>query len=530
MKKMMLALACAAAFAVSAEEWGYVGFEGFDVGAFTYGNADSVGMRQNSKDDNFLYASSSGSEDGSSVVAYDGVPSLPAGSPKAVGENYLSLSTEGGTLWRSLNAPELNGSDTDIANGTWEFGAAVDASEKSIYIDTMVQFTPTEDGSEPDVGEDAKLALWLNVATDDAGNATTNLCVRGAQIDQDGVSTPTTFTIVNKADIVPGKWYRLTVEAIAAIDPDDEIGLGVSASGFIVMLDGEVLVADKCTFDDTVEISDDADYSDLVKKVVGNKVFANIKGDDDSTLTAVGFKGSGAIDEFLVTDAAPTFDAVITTVDFTLAWGEGVSAVKYTIEGASEQDAVNGQAIKVDAGKKVTVAATPADWYVIASGTGDVTVDGNQTVTVEATLAESPSALEISADPNIKTADLKAWADGKATIDQLKASAFVTESFLLNTASLLTAAPTLKIENVEVTDDGKMNIVVSATGDGQTVDMEKINGQLKIMSGDTLDALATATASIAGEDLVANDGKATVTVDSGKFAKVSVDVKEASAE
>lgn len=527
MKKMMLALACAAAFAVSAAEWGYVGFEAFDVGAFTYGNADSVGICKNSKDDNFLYEASSGSADGSSVVAYDGAPSLPAGSPKEVGEKYLSLSTEGGTLWRSLNKPELNGTDTDIANGTWEFGTAVDASEKSIYIDTMVQFTPTEteDGSESDVGDDAKLAIWLNVATDESGAATTNLCVRGAQLDYAGNASATTFTIVNKTDILPGKWYRLTVETIASLDPDGD-QYGESIPGFIIRLDGEVLVADKCTVtDDVKELYADADVSDVFAKVLANQAFASIKGAEVAALTAVGFKGSGAIDEFLATDVEPTFDAVITTVDFTLAWGEGVSAVKYTIDGASEQDAVNGQAIKVDAGKKVTVAATPADWYTIVSGTGDYTVNEGQEVNVTAALAESPSNLGISADANITTADLKAWADGKATIDELKASGFVTESFFLNTASLLTAAPTLKIEDVEVTDNGKMNIVVSATGDGSSVDMEKINGALYIMSGDTLDALETATKSIAGADLVANDGKATVTVDTGKFVKVSVDAK-----
>lgn len=526
MKKMMLALACTAAFAVSATEWGYVGFEDFATGAFKYGSADSNGVCQNSDDDNFLYEASSGSTDGSSVVAYDGAPSLPAGSPRTVGEHYLSLSTEGGTLWRYLNAPWLNGTDTEGELGTWEPSEAVDASENPIYIDTMVQFTATEDGSEPDVGEDAKLAIWLNVATDESGASTTNLCVRGASLDDGFVASATTFTIVNKSDIVPGKWYRLTVEAIADIEPDDEYGLD-PISGFIVRLDGDVLVADKCTVPDAVKDEcKDMDISEILQNVFDNKVFANIKGDADSTLTAVGFKGSGAIDEFLATDAEPSFEAVITTVDFTLAWGEGVSAVKYTIDGGAEQEAENNKSFKVENGKTVTVAATAADWYAIASGTGDFTVNGEQTVTVTAALAEAPKDLGISADGNIKTADLKAWADGKGlTINDVKASGFVSESFFLNTDALLTSAPTLKIEDVEVTDDGKMNIVVSATGDGKSVDMENINGGLYIMSGDTLDALKVATRSIAGDDLVANDGKATVTVDGGKFVKVSVEAK-----
>lgn len=542
MKKMMLALACTAAFAVSATEWGYVGFEGFATGAFKYGSADSKGVCQNSDDGNFLYEASSGSTDGSSVVAYDGAPSLPAGSPKTVGEHYLSLSTEGGTLWRYLNTPELN-EDTEVELGTWVPTEAVDASENPIYIDTMVQFTATEDGSEPDVGEDAKLAIWLNVATDESGASTTNLCVRGAcLLDEEFAAEAATFTLVaedgTSPSVVPGTWYRLTVKALTVCDWGDEESHSVVA-GFQVMLDGKDLKAKENPFSETVLgalTEENGVAPGIITLVNAGKVIPSLEdsvrdsgsGISDKTLalTAVGFKGSGAIDEFLATDVEPSFEAVITTVDFTLAWGDGVSAVKYTIDGGAEQEAENNKPFTVENGKTVTVAATAADWYAIASGTGDFTVNGKQTVTVTAALAESPNALGISADGNIKTADLKAWADGKGLkIDQVKASSFVSESFFLNTDTLLTSAPTLKIEDVKVTDDGKMNIVVSATGDGKSVDMEKINGGLYIMYSDTLDALKVATRSIAGADLVANDGKATVTVDGGKFVKVSVEAK-----
>lgn len=531
MKKMMLALACAAACAASATEWGYVGFENLDVGLMTYGDPDSVGTSQNLVEGNFLYAASSGSTDNSSVVAYDGAPSLPAGAPKAVGEKYLSLSTEGGTLWRSLNSPHLDG-NVEVEKGTWVDGEAVEVPENGhLYIDTMVQFTPTEDGSEPEVGEDAKLAIWLNVAEVD-GVSKTNLCVRGAVISSDGQGTPTTFTIVDGPDVVPGKWYRLTVEMISYIDDDGAI-LGQQIPGFKVSLDGTVLTADKCTLTtELIDLIGDMELPEVLQDALAKKVFANIKGAEASALTAVGFKGSGAIDEFLATDATPEFVPTFTTVEFTLAWGEGVSAVTYTIEGEEAKSAENGAAIDVVSGKKVTVAATPVDeWYGITSGVGDFTVSEKTTVIVEAGL-KPMTELNIPgfSGSAASTTDVKRWADGKKlALDDVKACPFAYQSYLLNT-SLLTAAPTLKIDDVAVAGD-QMTITVSATAGGTPVDLEDIFGVLFVQTGDTLADMTTATPVKKVGDNKQTDGKLTVTLDVGKkFVKASINENPPAAE
>lgn len=532
MKKMMLALACAAACAASATEWGYVGFENLDVGLMTYGDPDSVGTSQNLVDGNFLYAASSGSTDNSSVVAYDGAPSLPAGAPKAVGEKYLSLSTEGGTLWRSLNTPTLN-ADVEVEKGTWVDGEAVEVPEAGhLYIDTMVQFTPTEDGSEPEVGEDAKLAIWLNVAEVD-GVSKTNLCVRGAVIAEDGSETPTTFTIVDGPDVVPGKWYRLTVEMVSSIDGDAVFGQQVP--GFKVSLDGTVLTADKCTLtDELIETLHEMELSEVLQDVLAKKVFLPIKGLGASALTAVGFKGSGAIDEFLATDATPSFVPTFTTVEFTLAWGAGVSAVIYTIEGEEAKSAENGTPISVVSGKKVTVAATPVDeWYGITNGVGDFTVSEETTVTVEAGL-KPMTELNIPgfSGSAVSTTDVKRWADGKTpklALADVKACPFAYQSYLLNT-SLLTAAPTLKIDDVAVADD-QMTITVSATAGETPVDLEDIFGVLFVQTGDTLADMTTATPVKKVGDNKQTDGKLTVTLDVGKkFVKASINEDSPGAE
>lgn len=541
MKKTMLALACAAVCVAGAETINSVDFENYTGSKLMSDGYDDFGNQDSSKV-YFTYDKSNGSEDGSTVVAHDKEDAPTGWTEKAFGSKYLALSTEGGTLWRSIKEAVQ-----ETEAGKWNAITPQEVpADTGLYIDTMVQFTPTEDGSEPKIGEDAKLAIWLNVATADDGTATTNLCVRGGIFDGNAsVFNPTNFTLVTATksapDVRPGKWYRLTVRALRLSNAGGGGGEDVWLSGFQIYLDGELLEveANESPFGADLEMGissafalDDPDFNLL--SVIPSLV--NLA-PDVPALSAVGFKGSGAIDAFLVTTTAPSFTAaVVTTVDFTLTWGEGVSSVTYTIEGETEaKTATQGTAIEVESGKKVTVAATPADWYKITDGIGEFTVTEDTTKTITAVL-DSLANLKITGfDPSVSTTDVKGWADDKKiSLDALRSSSYAYNSFLLNT-DLLTADPVLTIDDVTVAN-GKMTITVAAktssAENASAINLEDIYGILYVKTGDTLDEMKSTEVPFIvktgdNKDL---DGKLTVTLDAGKFAQVKIGAKPQSAE
>ena len=126
MKKMMFAFACASTLALFADvEAPKADFEGYGANVDKIGGFDETGSTTGDIFWSFLGAT--GTTDGSSVKSYGG-DNLAKPAKGDVGENYLELSTEGGTLWRSLNPAD---------NGT-VLGEGQDLTEADIYVDTMV--------------------------------------------------------------------------------------------------------------------------------------------------------------------------------------------------------------------------------------------------------------------------------------------------------------------------------------------------------------------------------------------------------
>ena len=303
MKKLLFATALVASAAAFADPISAISFEGYTAGfQFTNGQAekDETGTDKQTGP-YFLYF---GEDDGSSVKAFGGenaaAPNITRplafanASPNA---NYLDLSTEGGILWRSI-------SDTIQEGGTNKLGLAQTVPSDGIYLDTLVQFTPTEDsGNPPDV--DAltdKLAIWLNVDSSGA-SPVTNLMVYAAVVDDSGNPTPTMFTITNKT-VNAGEWHRLTVKAIADICE----GSGIPA--FQIKVDGDVLMSDTRTLStEFIEYIDGFTYETDIKN---GALFASLLGGGvgvTPTLTAVGFKGSGALDDIVWTEEDPFANA-----------------------------------------------------------------------------------------------------------------------------------------------------------------------------------------------------------------------------
>ena len=384
MKKLMFAtalVASAAAFAdVSPTALNAISFEGYSADA-TFANGDTEKDESgNDKTSTGPFFYFDGEGDASSVKLFTTGDAGAANCPRpyyfqgvSPAAKYLELSTEGGTLWRSINAiTETKGGEGEPT--TYGLGTGQAIAADGTYLDTLVQFTPTEDGGAPELTQDDKLAIWLNVDS----NGVTNLMVKAAVLDLENSAppAPTTFTITNKA-VSAGQWYRLTVKAI----PD--IAAGEGYPGFQIKLDNQLLVSDTLTMTaESISLveSTGADVTDLQN----GAVFASLGGmDDNPTLQGVGFKGSGALDDIVWTE--DDLFAIPAGIDFTLTWPSGLTAVSYTvgngepvaISGTSPltiHDLADGATVKfvvqnADGAQKTLTGTTGTDQGIDATGT-----------------------------------------------------------------------------------------------------------------------------------------------------------------
>ncbi len=361
MKKLMLAtalVASAAAFAdpavlqagspESMSALNAISFEGYTAGD-TFANGDPEKDEEGTAQSGNGYFFYEGDGlDGSSVKAFGGdnatAPNITRpryfamATPNA---NYLDLSTEGGVLWRSINAI-IQGGTPEAP--TYSLGNEKAIAADGIYLDTLVQFTPTEDGGTPEVTSDDKLVIWLNVDSS-GGSPVTNLMVRAAYIDDSGTSTsatPSNFVVNTASPIVAGQWYRLTIKAIADATQcktkNGEYNLS-GITGFEIYLDGVQLAATTTTIGNGYidRATDSGEYgwldqgtdADFVTYLQSGKMFPSLKGETSTdTIQGIGFKGSGALDDIVWTEDDP-FAAV--ALQFTLTWPAGVTPVSYTI-------------------------------------------------------------------------------------------------------------------------------------------------------------------------------------------------------
>ena len=459
-------------------------------------------------------------ESNSSVVSNDATTASTIATKRtdyykdANNANYLALDTEGGTLWRSLDTitSETVGEDT-----TYGLGAAQAVASTGTYLDTLVQFTVTEDEA-PTLGEDDKLAIWLQ-----ADEGTTNLLVKAAVVSDQGDRTETTFTVTGTT-VNPGTWYRLTVKAIADIT-DGEL-----VPGFQIFLDGNLVTADKPTL--TAEylalLDTDSHYADLV----ACKYFASLK--TTTTLQGVGFQGTGAVDEIVWTEDNPIPAAV---VEFTLTYsGDSnvtqLGAVTYTIDGGEAQTPTEG---KIPDGASVSIAApTFASGYQLAA----LTVDGTPvasptfpytfTMAADTTVAITSEPIPVSyptyvgEDAALKT-QYDTWKQAVGFDDS--STSTHEKQFLLNVDEETTVADdALQIDSITENATAGWDIVVSTTVTGAALsDGSKTtyNGYLLVKAADTLAGLASATP-VAYPVTAVTGGKVSITVTSGKFMKVEL--------
>lgn len=445
MKNLTFALACASTFAL---------FAAIDVPKADFENY-AVGAKVSDTDEPdkqfpyWLYEGASGSDDGSTVKAYgDENLAAPAGS----GQNlkYLELSTEGGTLWRSLAAG--NPAGTDIAG---KLGAAQVVPDGGLYIDTMVQFTPTEDGGAPEVAKDNdgnyidKLAIWLDVNSE---TGTTNLCVLARSYDYNGsdlATDPTRYTLVaadgSEMAIQPGVWYQLTVKATKIVA---NASLGM-IPGFQIFVDGKAMKATKAPVSEALrEVIQSLLSEENSALLARNELFPSLAtmggGEDPATLQAVGFKGSGALDNLAITEAEPQ---PTPGPEFEVDWGaSGVTAVwGATPPTAAELAAIQAWATANGLSAAQVAGETGAAAYLLGMTTVPSEVPALSITSIDQTAGGWTVTVACSAQPDLSK------VNGKLTV---KTATSLGEAWTVQTYDATNLAPA----------DGNSKVVIKITG------------------------------------------------------------------
>lgn len=530
MKKLMFATALVASVAAFADAAptaiNAVGFEGYNLGE-TFGNGK--GETNEAGTGNFFCFTGDAGVSNSSVVTNDSPSTTKRTAFFAEAQNtdrYLALDTEGGTFWRGIsNTVET---ETPGEGGTtivdYSLGAAQTIADTAIYLDTLVQFTVTED-DEPTVGNDDKLAIWLGVETNGVGEVTgTNLMVKAGLIDDQGGITETSFKI--NGTVNPGEWYRLTVKALA--DITDKEGV----PGFQIYLDGNLLTSRTPTFtSEYLEILDtDSHYADIA----AGKYFASLK--TVATLQGVGFQGTGAVDEIVWTedDLFPAGGPTVVDYTFTLTLDANVTGAAVTTNGAAV--VFDNGAAQILAGTTVSIAEpTFAPGYqlntITTNETAVVSPTFPITFTMDAamTVAITSEQIPVTYPSYIDTTDatIKGKYDAWKNAYQADTQSQWESAFLLNmdpTASVAEGTALLKIASItEVSGGWELEIVSDATTLTATDGTVLVgNGYLRIIAADTLAGLTTATPSYI--NVAVTSGKITVTVpaSNGKFMKAEL--------
>ena len=220
----------------------------------------------------------------------------------------LALDTEGGRLYRRI----IGTNDYNVSS----FTPCEITTNKTIYFDSLVQFTVNED-DQPTIQTNAegicvdKLAVWLK----GGDNGTTNLMITAGFFDEAlsqqnyvGVSN----YVVQTESIEAGTWYRLTIEAVPLLP---EAAPGEGYLGFYVYINGTRVTASQ------PRVYNNTTISNFLSEATGVAV-AQIDNENElfpslvpyskpgcTSLSCAGFEGTGSIDDLTFTDTNPFPDA-----------------------------------------------------------------------------------------------------------------------------------------------------------------------------------------------------------------------------
>ena len=330
--------------------------------------------------------------------------------------NALQVNTGTDPLLRALSQLQASAQELDLT------------SYKSVYIDTMVQFTVTPHGDTVTPGEDDKLMIYLKEDLSDAEAPVTNLIVRAAAYSDGFVDGGREYVMTTPDPVEPNTWYRLVVKAkVISLGsgywPVFEVYLGGDTEEFQLSANNESGID---------AINEDYDFMANFVSLQIQSEDGEAAGADTLSLQYVGFAGEGMVDNLTVATVTE-----VTTVDFTIAWNtDGFSAVTYTINGGSALTPENGVKFTINPGDDIVITPVLADWYkrtdssaltytdvaanqsvtFAASKTADVDDSGNVTVTENTTATDLGIAADSAfADANTTVlGNLMTWATAAA--------------------------------------------------------------------------------------------------------------------
>ena len=296
-------------------------------------------------------------------------------------DGYTSYIGDGGPHWECTGSTEdsvitnLTGSlddnflqidQTDTLyrwmNQTTETSTNEVSSTKGIYFASKVQFTASDETNGVNlVSDDSdKLLIWLRAADfDDDGNVDGTNLVITASADYPG-GTKTDFVIDNY-NVVPGTWYELLVKS------DYYNSGGQQGIQFTVMMAPDGTTSEAAFT--TLQTSDN----------VSTFYSMDGSGDDMATVTKVGFKGTGAVDnlEFgTYTVAAETYFRVGNNEYETFAAALTAAGSGDTIE--VTRDCVGLGTYTVQSGKNVVLDLAG---HTISNGTTTIRNQGTLKIT-----------------------------------------------------------------------------------------------------------------------------------------------------
>lgn len=339
----------------------------------------------------------------------------------------LKLNTEGVTL------------TNDLVNTSFA---------SKLYVDTMVNFVVSEDypsgATSPSNDRNVKVATFLH-----ASGGSTNLVIYHGTGDGLGDFLPARYT--STTNLVADTWYRLTITL-------DALPGFYAAEALQVKINGTP-ISSAAAYGDNWK----ADY--LSGLAGGGTWFLSAargpdgdNGADLDKITALGFQGTGFIDDLVVTADDP-FGTPSSGITFLLSANQG--AANGTISLATD--------VQIDQGDSTNIVFTADDWYRIDSlTTNSVAVSGAaglKTFTLEIEdMQTAVDAVVAFTQPvtmgGINTAWQSQWGtEAEVAAGDLDMYDLATE-YLLNTDPTVTEVVTFKIDSI-TSSGGDVQVVVS---------------------------------------------------------------------
>ena len=281
----------------------------------------------------------------------------------------------------------VNSKYLKLETGTNTLSHAIETGQ--VYIDQLVKFTGYEE-APTEFAEGTKIAVWMSAieaddTVDPVVNGKTNLYV--------AVGTGTGIKNVKlDCSVETETWYRLTVKSLGNINTSEAYG---DRLGFKIFINGvpATIVADDRGFSEQYEQFETGaralyNNGQLFTSMTSSKMDGEI-GATAASLSSVGYKGIGALDDLIISQEAPEFDSA-TDVQITPPANTTIILVKDSA--GNTIGAVNGK-YTIAAGRTMTVTLQAAAGYFFPGGatTLDISgIDPSAQVTIPLTQGQEP--------------------------------------------------------------------------------------------------------------------------------------------